>query len=436
MKSAYVFIYFFLITLLLAYLSFAYITNDNQERIINLIKKNGKDNTKNNIKLSSSHPPPTIISTQKPKKTKKPTEQPTKEKILRNEDKIREEFINSFNNNKPDGLGGLDKITSILSVISISLRDNILNKYRLIFDIGANLGQTSERFINILSESSCRHYFNNIEIRKNKGGGGLYSECNPIEKEFIFFSFEPIPFNFKIINDYSKINEWEKNTYWVGFEAGIGKINNNKTFYSIGSIGDQQASQDTIASSGGNKPFNVNIISIDEFLMNYKNTIEKSNIIKIGNKGIIDELDKFTKDYNIFFLKIDTEGYDYDVIKGANLTLLNKKVKFILFEYNSKWFSLDRKDNLQSVSNDLYYNYNYECYFITSTLLIPLFDFWWNFQYEIKTWSNVFCGIKNDIHLQWFLKTYDTIHNLDKNNTHSLTERFIYFLNNNNTIKN
>ncbi len=39
----------------------------------------------------------------------------------------------------------------------------------------------------------------------------------------------------------------------------------------------------------------------------------------------------------IDFLKIDTEGYDFEVLKGAESTIATQRARFIQFEYNSMW---------------------------------------------------------------------------------------------------
>jgi hypothetical protein len=45
---------------------------------------------------------------------------------------------------------------------------------------------------------------------------------------------------------------------------------------------------------------------------------------------------------NIFLLKSDVEGYDMNVIFGAQQLLKEKRVRFLTFEYSDKWFSMKR----------------------------------------------------------------------------------------------
>ncbi len=42
-------------------------------------------------------------------------------------------------------------------------------------------------------------------------------------------------------------------------------------------------------------------------------------------------------DFNIDFLKTDTEGYDLKVLKGAESLLRKRRIRFVQFEYNSYW---------------------------------------------------------------------------------------------------
>jgi hypothetical protein len=112
-------------------------------------------------------------------------------------------------------------------------------------------------------------------------------------------------------------------------------------------------------------------------------------------------------DLDIFLLKIDTEGYDYNAVDGAHQMLAAKRIKFLSFEYNKKWFTSGRTRTLKQVSEQLYKEYSYECYWILDEALIPLFGDWWIPEYEIRAWSNVFCGQKGDRHLSWVVDSYN-----------------------------
>lgn len=99
---------------------------------------------------------------------------------------------------------------------------------------------------------------------------------------------------------------------------------------------------------------------------------------------------------NIFLLKVDAEGYDYDILDGASTLLAAHRVKFLSFEYNDKWFTNGRTRTLKDVTTQLHDKFGYQCHWITPAQLIPLSGVWWSEEYECRMWSNVFCGVKGD----------------------------------------
>lgn len=100
--------------------------------------------------------------------------------------------------------------------------------------------------------------------------------------------------------------------------------------------------------------------------------------------------------WEIFLLKIDVEGFDMDVLDGADETLSEGRVRFLIFEYNWKWFSGGRTRTLHSVVDGLYQRYDFACFFIRGRRLYPLFGAWWNDAYEVRDWSNIFCTRRAD----------------------------------------
>ena len=62
------------------------------------------------------------------------------------------------------------------------------------------------------------------------------------------------------------------------------------------------------------------------------------------------------KKNKIDFIKIDTEGHDYNVLMGLNKTIKKSNTKFIQFEMN--WHNLFSQNNLQSFGKK-FKNYNF-----------------------------------------------------------------------------
>ena len=69
---------------------------------------------------------------------------------------------------------------------------------------------------------------------------------------------------------------------------------------------------------------------------------------------------------NIAMLKIDTEGNDYQVLKGARAALESQKIKIIQFEYNWRW--LFQNNNLKDVFQ-LFEGLPYEIGRLTSDMI-------------------------------------------------------------------
>jgi FkbM family methyltransferase len=74
-------------------------------------------------------------------------------------------------------------------------------------------------------------------------------------------------------------------------------------------------------------------------------------------------------DFNIDFLKVDAEGYDLKVLKGAERLLTKGRIRFVQFEYNSNW--LGTGSSLRQAKTFLE-NLGFDLFLIRSTGLHPL----------------------------------------------------------------
>uniref|UniRef100_A0A7S1W681 Methyltransferase FkbM domain-containing protein n=1 Tax=Alexandrium catenella TaxID=2925 RepID=A0A7S1W681_ALECA len=96
----------------------------------------------------------------------------------------------------------------------------------------------------------------------------------------------------------------------------------------------------------------------------------------------------------IHLLKVDTEGFDPVVLRGASQLLSQRLVKFLVFEYSSKWRLAGHKLTLKGVVGKLEQQ-GYSCFFMKPHVLVPLTGKWWQDVYELKHQIfvvNVFCG--------------------------------------------
>lgn len=65
--------------------------------------------------------------------------------------------------------------------------------------------------------------------------------------------------------------------------------------------------------------------------MNSVSINQNKNTVKIEVKT----LDELLKNINPTFIKIDVEGYEYNVIKGAKQVFSNSSLKYLLVEFNN-----------------------------------------------------------------------------------------------------
>jgi FkbM family methyltransferase len=158
-------------------------------------------------------------------------------------------------------------------------------------------------------QESIKQFYSNIDNKQYNiidigAQSGLYSLYAKFLPNSNFYSFEPFPDTFACLNENLKLN----------------KINNVKTF-NIGLSDKKGLSTLNLSKSHnglhtmGNNPLRFNDI----------------NSINI-NTDTLDEM-FFNKNIHVHFIKIDTEGWEYYILKGGEKTI--KKYKPIIqLEWN------------------------------------------------------------------------------------------------------
>lgn len=184
----------------------------------------------------------------------------------------------------------------------------------VIFDVGSNIGSYT------------------IELRK------LFPDSS-------IYAFEPNPHSFNILQ--KRLLHLNIHNYNIGLSS---EPQNFTIYYPEGNLDSEHTS------------------IYKEALLNdlkYKD-VSKKNI-----QGTT--IDKFCKDNGIEtidFLKIDVEGHEFDVIKGAKNYIYDKRIKIIQFEFNS--FNVYSRVFLRD-----YYDFlpNYNIYRLDTDKLHPLYKY-------------------------------------------------------------
>jgi len=162
---------------------------------------------------------------------------------------------------------------------------------------------------------------NDIDLSLDIGANiGEYTKLLLLNTNSKVVSFEPLPEAFKELEKLKLEYKDRLNIYNVA----IG-IDNNKLdlFYS-----DQKSEKASLIP---------NLEKLSFIGLNNKNKISV-NVKKL------DYFENYFKDEKIDFIKIDTEGFEYEVLRGAEKILLQHKPKFIQIEFN--WHQLIRNHTL------------------------------------------------------------------------------------------
>jgi FkbM family methyltransferase len=126
--------------------------------------------------------------------------------------------------------------------------------------------------------------------------------------------------------------------------------------------------------------------SVRETHDKYSGTVRKISLVTLDEELLDSAI-------NVDFLKIDTEGYDLRVLKGAETLLRVGRIRFIQFEYNAHWLGVG-----SSLAEALCFleNFGFQLLLIRSSGLHPLnYAFWGDY----FRYSNFLAYSREDKHL-------------------------------------
>ena len=178
-----------------------------------------------------------------------------------------------------------------------------------------------KKIIRFLKKKNVNKIDNLIDVGAHKGETIKLFLSNFIVKKII--SFEASPQNFSILN--KNLNFFKKKFKYTDISTeniGLGAQNKSVIFKQF-----SESSSSTISKINENSKYYKKKFKILNFFGHKKSF----NEIKINIQRLEDYLKK--KDiHSIDFLKIDTEGYEYEILIGLGKMINN--TKFIMFEHH------------------------------------------------------------------------------------------------------
>ena len=181
------------------------------------------------------------------------------------------------------------------------------------------------------------------------------------------------------IGEYSKTLLMNSNSYVVAFEPQINcnddlnlikkEFNGRFNFFNI-ALGEKVKKTNFYFSREKSELSSVDNVSSKIHYIDKKKFIKKKIIIDTLDNILIKELKKKLGKKNIDFIKIDTEGYELEVLKGAKKILKQFKPNYIQVELN--WHHLFKGYNLWIIYEFISQFANYKVYKILPNSSTPI----------------------------------------------------------------
>jgi FkbM family methyltransferase len=268
-------------------------------------------------------------------------------------------------------------------------------KRHLIFDVGANNGQDASTILGIFQTviGMCEGVLsNNVKVISVEPSPKVFCELEDLVKERIWTNSQILRLNIGL-SDTSGVFQFADPGHEGGSLNTTSKVTNITHDTNRG--GDEHFNQITSC-----RIKNHSALEIDEGRVTEVPTYTMDELVS-SVLSLVDNGANYDDD-NILTLKIDTEGHDIFVIKGANQLLADKRITFVIFEV---WSNA----NLKAIA-EFMDQHDYFCFLIYPKMLVPVHPLdWWYPHLDNHTddyWANGFCGIRSSRALSMLYKAF------------------------------
>jgi len=272
-------------------------------------------------------------------------------------------------------LGCKSDVDEVLDILKLFYQGP--DKDGVFVDIGANLGQVTENLVQTFGNIPWNRY------KRKYGLEGLYCKNDPHPGAEVYM-FEPQPNNAKRIRERMDFSHWNLERIKL-IEAAVSNYSGEASF--------SMDAGETYSETGSLGTVTANLV--------------EQNHVTVEVLSFDDAYEQHLQGKKIFMMKTDTEGFDGTVVRGMKKVLANNKIRFLTFEYHHLWFDNDTGDTLKKTV-ELLGSFDYFCYFILPQRLLPISGKYWQDKFEMRRWSNVFCGKQDDFLLEKTVLMYHT----------------------------
>lgn len=248
-------------------------------------------------------------------------------------------------------------------------KHRVQGKKQLIFDIGANNGQDAATIFGA---------FHRVE--------GMCANINHID--YMLIAVEPSPKVFCELKRVIKKKAWDEdhatNVYFLNI--ALSDVSGNLKFLDTGNedgkllSSEQTNSKDLMSSTDFNTIQNCQEESTpnqgDNSVQDERMPIQEENVSIVKTYTfdlLVESLEKLnivTEQDNVFLIKVDAEGHDFKVLKGAQNLFQQKRVTFVLFEASSNGMVKEIVEFMKPRG--------YLCFLFTPSQMVPIeVDKWW-----------------------------------------------------------
>ena len=248
---------------------------------------------------------------------------------------------------------------------------------RLIFDVGANNGDDAESILGAFHK--------------------IVGMCGGFAVPFKLISVEPSPQVFCELDDLAREKKWEFPAQdMLRLNIALSDVTGYLSFRDPGNEGGRlvDGTDQELGPMTADFLQNVTKCSMSNGT-NTNHALDDSRITVVPTFTMdllvssLKDLNIFQQDDDIFVLKIDTEGHDVNVLRGAKQLLEEMRITFVIFETYT--------NALTKQVAELMGANGYLCFIISPAMLLPIHtEDWWYSHLEkpLSWWGNGVCGIR------------------------------------------